>query len=178
MVNLIGYWHDVGQASAQLPHPQSLVDPPWEKGRRSQIIAYLNHGNPLSEYMGYSYCRLGCGSLGTTELTDGVWAWPEGLSHYVEVHWIKLPDEFVTHATSTSFPTPRVFVDPFDVSLRFWIEWCKHYTEFKYEPKCHACNWPKREEPSARPKRSRIDELARSMEFRIKQSLTGWWRKS
>jgi hypothetical protein len=173
MVNLIGYWHDFGQSTARLPHPQSLVDPLWEKDRRPQIIGYLNHGSALSQYMGHSYCRFGCGMLGTTELTDGVWAWPEGLSHYVEVHQIKLPEEFVAHATSIGFRMPRVLVDPFEEDLNFWILWCKQYTEFKHEPKCHACTGQVDEEP--RPATSRIDELVSSLELRIRRALAYWW---
>jgi hypothetical protein len=177
MVNLIGYWHDLGHV--RLPHPQSLVDPLWEKDGRSQIVGYLNHGSHLLQYMGYSYCRFGCGDLGTTELTDGTWAWPEGLSHYVEVHFIKLPDEFVAHAASTRFTTPRVRVDPFDadVSLSFWSEWCKHNTGFKYESSCSACTRQSSVAPSAWLKRPWIDELMWSVKLRMKQSLARWSRK-
>ena len=174
--NLIGYWH--ASEDVQFPHPQSLVDPLWEQDRRSQIVSYLNHGSSFLDYMGYSYCRFGCGNLGSTELTDGTWAWPEGLSHYVEIHCIKLPNEFVTHAASSSFRTPRLRVDyPFEFGdLSFWIEWCKQNTVFKYEPGCRTCN-PARCSPCAPPKSSRIDELVWSVELRIKRSLVRWLRK-
>src|SRR5262245_15617423 len=58
--------------------------------------------------MGFSYCRFHCGKrwrpwgycvssdlLGTSELTDGEWLWPEGLPHYIDAHDVCLPEEFV-----------------------------------------------------------------------------------
>ena len=48
-------------------------------------------------YRGWSCCRL-CGKvLGTHDYSDGVWIWPEKLSHYILDHSVKLPDEFIDH---------------------------------------------------------------------------------
>jgi hypothetical protein len=35
---------------------------------------------------------------GSGEFTDGTYAWPEGLAHYVYDHKVRLPEEFVRHA--------------------------------------------------------------------------------
>lgn len=41
-------------------------------------------------------------SLGCCTHTDGVWAWPEGLAHYVECHHVRPPSAFVAHALATT----------------------------------------------------------------------------
>lgn len=49
---------------------------------------------------GFSLCRIcGCRN-GGTELTDGVYVWPDGLAHYVTEHDVRLPDVFVQHVLS------------------------------------------------------------------------------
>jgi hypothetical protein len=89
---LIGYW------SGDWPNPESFVDHSWDPEERDVIAMYLSGGLIVRTYMGYSKCRF-CGKQnGDVELSDGVFVWPEGLSHYVETHAIRLPDRFVTHA--------------------------------------------------------------------------------
>jgi len=34
---------------------------------------------------------------GSRDLTDGDYLWPEGLSHYVLAHGVRLPTEFAAH---------------------------------------------------------------------------------
>ena len=56
------------------------------------------------------YCRFECGipdsKMGSLNFTDGVWAWPEGLSHYVDVHCVRLPSEFLNHLELRRFEYP------------------------------------------------------------------------
>ena len=47
--------------------------------------------------------------MGASEFTDGTWAWPEGLAHFVENYDVQLPDEFVRHALS---PLERMVPNP------------------------------------------------------------------
>jgi hypothetical protein len=93
----VGFWKS--KHEPDYPDPQALVDPNWEPGDRDKIIAYLKGGLPIAHYLGYSSCRFKCGidehELGSADLSDGEWVWPEGLFHYVEKHNVKLPDEFV-----------------------------------------------------------------------------------
>ena len=74
------------------------------------------------------------------ELTDGVWCWPEEVAHYMEVHGVRLPDEFVAYAAARDFrpPTtkPRMH---FRVQLEFWTDWCRKNARFEYEPECDEC---------------------------------------
>ena len=37
-------------------------------------------------------------TMGTTCLSDGRFIWPRGLAHYVDKHFVRLPEEFVHHA--------------------------------------------------------------------------------
>ena len=67
--------------------------------------------------------------VGSREFTDLVWAWPEGLFHYIVKHNVTLPAEFVAHAMETQI-TPRTcdycvseyIKGPPDST--FWIDWC------------------------------------------------------
>ena len=43
-----------------------------------------------------------CGALlGTFDMTDGVYVWPEHLEHYLKEHHVRLPDRFVAHVLSS-----------------------------------------------------------------------------
>jgi hypothetical protein len=115
--------------------PKDIVDPAWESAVRSSIVTYLSTAPKIVAYMGLSWCRFRCGiqHLGATELSDGIWVWPEGLAHYVEKHLIRLPDEFVAHLKTSDFriPTEVWFKDPgfmrqyaVEWDMKFWEDWC------------------------------------------------------
>jgi hypothetical protein len=98
-VKLIGYWRS--DDAPQWPDPVEFVDDTWDRIDRSSVAEYLKRGS-LSPVLqaGYSTCRF-CGAAnGSTELTDGVYLWPEGLSHYVTDHGVRLPYEVVSHILS------------------------------------------------------------------------------
>ena len=46
------------------------------------------------------------GALGRSDMTDGVYVWPEGLAHYVEHHNVRLPHQFVQYVLKNSLPEP------------------------------------------------------------------------
>ena len=83
-----------------LPFPQDYVDPTWDAGERIRIIAYLKTGKAIEWWLGFSFCRFGCGEgvPGTTDLSDGTYVWPAGFVHYVELHGVRPPQEFIDHA--------------------------------------------------------------------------------
>ena len=124
MLKLIGCWiASVGDQD--LPAPQELVgELPGEV--RKALVSYLATGLPLVQYRGLSWCRFHCGiesrRMGSWDLTDGVWVWPEGLAHYVEVHGVILPDEFVRHALSAPSRTKPDTAEKYDFD--YWIRWC------------------------------------------------------
>lgn len=103
----VGFWADTRGGLGYLvdvifdamPDPRDLVDPDWPKAERELIAAYLEAAPAVEHWMGYSYCRFECGEhdMGTQDLSDGTWIWPEGLAHYVLEHSVRLPEEFIQH---------------------------------------------------------------------------------
>ena len=59
--------------------------------------------------------------MGSWDLTDGTWVWPQGLSHYVEVHGVVLPEEFVSHVLSG--PAPMKADPPHTYDFDYWTSW-------------------------------------------------------
>jgi hypothetical protein len=97
----VGYWRDPDypEETADLPEPEDLVDPTWDPAERAEVVAYLRRGEPHRLFFGFARCRFGCpkGGMGNRDLTDGVYAWPEGFAHYVETHDVKPPEPFLAH---------------------------------------------------------------------------------
>ena len=98
--HFIGYWRDPDEPeSASLPAPEDWIDLGWDPVERAAVLDYLRRGRTHRFYSGYARCRLGCpkGGMGNRDLTDGVYAWPSGLAHYVETHGVKPPEAFLAH---------------------------------------------------------------------------------
>lgn len=123
----IGYWHSVSIdpksnlplktghsfesyeksfGEAGLPLPSEWVDNTWDAGERAKVVAFLKSGKAVNHWRGWSWCRFGCegkhSEMGSTDLSDGTYVWPEGFSHYVEKHGVKPPDEFIQHVLKTT----------------------------------------------------------------------------
>lgn len=126
----IGYWKGFGE-DRRFPNPKSLIDPAGEHPQRDKIIAYLRGGIPQISWLGYSSCRFACGvpdsEMGTLDLSDGTWIWPQGLAHYAEAHRIRLPREFTDHMHTNEFSPPVDLAEhqfsSSDVDYRWWIDW-------------------------------------------------------
>jgi hypothetical protein len=134
----IGFWADT-HSGGRGPDPRLLVDPTWAKADRSTLANYLSNGLIWTVSMGFSYCRFNCGipreEMGSVTLTDGTWAWPEGLAHYVGAHHIALPDPFLEHARAQTFRIddqlasprmpgePRCFAFPAEGTSELWRRW-------------------------------------------------------
>jgi hypothetical protein len=98
LLRLIGYWRSDEQPS--WPNAKDFVDPLWRDDERRLVVRYLAAGPTDRVHRGCSDCRF-CGEQnGNRELTDGTYLWPQGLAHYLRVHGLRLPKEFVTHAVS------------------------------------------------------------------------------
>lgn len=115
----VGFWADT-QGGAQflvdvifdrLPDPRDLVDPNWPLRERELIAVYLDAAPDVEHWMGYSYCRFNCGihgtEMGTTDKSDGRYLWPEGLSHYVLKHSVRLPEDFIRHIHAAVGKSPN-----------------------------------------------------------------------
>lgn len=82
-----------------LPDPYDFVDPSWDARERETVIAYLRAGNEHIAWRGLSACRFRCGEkeMGSACLSDGRYIWPEGFAHYLEMHAVRPPEEFIRH---------------------------------------------------------------------------------
>jgi len=136
VARMVGYWRGVPPIELLgLPDPAALVAPAWEADRREQIVAYLRAGVAVAHYAGYSSCRFAdCrhperARLGSKDLSDGAWIWPEGLWHYVRDHAVRLPDELVAGAAARDF-TPPARLPPGELSAdpSFWLRWSAEHT--------------------------------------------------
>jgi hypothetical protein len=96
---LIGYWKAVGldPESERWPDPSWFVDTHWDEQERRAVSMYLKRGEGFTAFGGPSWCRFCDSDVGSIEVTDGVFDWPEGLVHYVDEHGVRLPAEFVRH---------------------------------------------------------------------------------
>jgi len=142
-MKIIGYWLNENNASeAHYPDPRNFVDHDWLAKERSLLVSYLSSYQDFIGYRGHSWCRFRCGipnaSMGSRIFTDGVWAWPEGLAHYVEHHGVVLPGEFIEHCRANRWicPSPPLRSEAdknrrwsFDES--FWLEWANNRTHLR-----------------------------------------------
>jgi hypothetical protein len=123
-VRAIGFWFSPQEVL--LPRPQRLVDPGWARDERAAVASYLRAGAVVARYRGLSWCRFRCGiassNMGSTDLGDAEWIWPEGLAHYVEAHGVRLPSKFIERALALR--TPDAPPDPVpDLDTRGWRRW-------------------------------------------------------
>lgn len=95
IARLIGYWKSSLRDPYALPRH---FEAPLALGVRSMLVDYLRRGRVVNQYRGHSWCRYGCRMLnGSAEQTDGEWIWPTDLPHYIEMHGVALPPEFLEH---------------------------------------------------------------------------------
>lgn len=127
-LEVLGWWFNDDAPSA-LPRPQLLVAP-WQPDERAAVTSYLRVGRELVVYMGRSFCRFGCGErdMGSRDLSDGTFVWPDGLVHYVDRHDVRLPERFVAHvlaraATIAPFTVPAESFGLYDPDP--WLRWAR-----------------------------------------------------
>jgi len=107
----VGFWWS--EERPDLPHPRDAVDPDWFDSEGEQLLSYLEQAHHLPyAYFGFSWCRLGCpdipADIGTQDLTDGTYLFPEGLMHYVRVHAVRPPHEFLEHVRAQGYRAPKL----------------------------------------------------------------------
>ncbi|WP_149866996.1 hypothetical protein [Solirubrum puertoriconensis] len=121
----VGFWYSFYEPD--LPAPSQFVDEHWSTEERRRVLSYLQQGRKLNYWAGYSWCRFQCGepddNMGSADLTDGTYCWPEGLAHYIERHHVKLPERIVAHILSQpSFPDIAAALVPesIPVDISWW----------------------------------------------------------
>ncbi len=101
----VGFWYSKDEP--ELPDPRQLVPFDWNHDEKIRVIQYLRSGRTLFGCWGHSECRFDCGIdttlMGSADIYDGFWIWPEGLHHYVEVHDVPLPKEFLNHMRACGY---------------------------------------------------------------------------
>lgn len=125
-LEVLGHWFRP-QAPSALPRPQLLVGT-WDPAARAAVVRHLRAGKTLVTFPEPSFCRFDCGEvvMGTRDLTDGRFVWPEGLPHYVERHDVLLPEHFVAHAVAANgivapFRLPKPTFGLYDLGP--WQRW-------------------------------------------------------
>lgn len=150
-LKLLGYWSEP-DCDRMYPDPKDLVDPNWHPDLRERIADYLRRGVFFRGSWGYSNCRFEGGpapqEMGSKDLTDGMYVWPEGLHVYIARYNVVLPEEFVSHTKECGFsiaPEKRFIPKEFaayaksarspastpleiaDVDHDYWIQWAEGY---------------------------------------------------
>jgi hypothetical protein len=96
----VGFWYS--EREPWLPHPRKSVAPGWSDSQRAAVIDYLLRPEDVVYYAGLSPCRMCDRLVGSREFTDGAWVWPEGLVHYLDVHQVRPPADFVAWVLANS----------------------------------------------------------------------------
>ncbi len=134
VLRAIGFWRDPASGDHRFRHPIAFVDPEWDLAERRLVAQYLDSGERAVDWMGLSWCRFHCGieepEMGASDFSDGVWLWPEGLTHYVLEHAVRLPDEFIHHVRhEAEHPGRESQVDEENLNWNhdFWVDWCNEH---------------------------------------------------
>jgi len=90
-------WRARSDYVPEWPIVTDFVDERWDEAERDRVACYLDDGYVPWSDAGWSVCRF-CGAWhGSSELTDGIYLWPEGLVHYVREHGVRLPVSVIRH---------------------------------------------------------------------------------
>lgn len=132
MLKLVGYWNET-ESSTRWIDPNWIVGFKWGRVEHEQVVRYLRAGVCAQEELGYSWCRVDRSipdqEMGCTDLTDGCWMWPEGLSIYVDKFSIELPPLFLGHIRVNCYRIPEQ-ANSFnsyegDLDASYWDAWCQ-----------------------------------------------------
>lgn len=139
MLRAIGYWREEGRppgTDVWRASPHVILALLGPQAPERQLASYLRSGHEFQAWRGWSRCRFKCGiadsMMGHSDLTDGIWVWPQGLVHYVDAHQLALPKEFVDHVLAHNGVVPRLPAEiramthaqkMSSVDRVFWNEW-------------------------------------------------------
>jgi len=121
----IGYWKS--DDAPYFPDPHQFVRHDIEPGLRIIVAEYLDRGTHFIPFLGHSWCRFKCGAnenvMGSFCFTDGDYIWPQGLSHYIKIHDVWLPDDFIKHVIiNTSKDISNVDLSKLDLhDYNWWL---------------------------------------------------------
>jgi len=118
----IGYWKSIHEP--ELPDPANFVDLNWNPHEKSIVLQHLKKGKAIADWMGLSWCRFRCeeSDMGESCLTDGKYIYPEKLSHYIEKHNVRLPDDFIKHILNYKPMNILADLSNYDVDYETWTK--------------------------------------------------------
>jgi hypothetical protein len=122
-LTLIGYW--LGDGAPDWPSVDSFVDTNWSTHERRAVNEWLESGVEIRQFRGYSYCRLCRARNGSSEVSDGMFLWPIGLSHYVREHHVRLPGPVVARALQRP-DVDRHRLEALDGDVEVEMEWWRN----------------------------------------------------
>jgi hypothetical protein len=63
---------------------------------KKEVVEYLVAGIKIFSWLEDVRCIYGCtaSNLGSVEMTDGVWVWTQEFIHYVDCHYVPIPQQF------------------------------------------------------------------------------------
>lgn len=121
-VKAIGFWKS--EDEPHFPHPKTFQIEDWNLEERARVIKHLKNGETIRYSRGSSWCRFHCGekNMGSADLTDGYYLYPEGLVHYLEKHQVKLPQEFITHVLNYQPISSKYNLHLGKIDYQWWLK--------------------------------------------------------
>ncbi len=112
----VGFFQELKHGSSDGPSLRALARPRGATNEE-RVVAYLDAGVSFIVSPGMVRDVLDNSIIGTLAiLTDGTYAWPSDLAHYVKKHHVELPGEFVAHVESQGYLVPTG-IDPRTLTL-------------------------------------------------------------
>ncbi|WP_309721070.1 hypothetical protein [Armatimonas sp.] len=105
------------------PNPACFVDDSQDADVRAKVVEYLKAGE-ITACSSFDTCRLCGAQLSLAAQEDGYYTWNTLLAHYVGMHVVRLPDDFIQHVLSNPTPIPFPQDDEYDLS-RYDDTWWK-----------------------------------------------------
>lgn len=111
-LQLIGFFRELSHDHADGPSLRESIGD-VARPNEGKLVSYLRNGTLAISSPGPVWDTIDKhGPIGTASIrTDGVWAWPEVLAHYVEVYHVLLSREFLDHVARNNWQVPEVTIE-------------------------------------------------------------------
>lgn len=89
------------------PLLSDFTDPSWDVAERDRVLNYLNTAPGALASSGMSSCFI-CGAAipAAVYKSDGEWLWHVSLTHLIECHQVRVPNEFVESIRRRDYTPP------------------------------------------------------------------------